>query len=150
MITWKALSYIQYVFSNINEPWVITGGCSAFLNGCNYYPKDIDIITTKKGANEIKDIVESTNGSSIPLTRSQSVKSHYYSFEKYNVSIEIMGDPQNFVVGEWKKNTTWMQAIQEVECFDMKLNVTSLDYEIDINFLLGNEQRVDLIRNNLS
>lgn len=145
MVSLKTLEYIGQSLVDLHEPWAITGGCSVFLHGCTRNPTDIDIITSRSGVKAIKKLLDNVYIGFLPISTKENVRSYFFSTKKYGTTIEVMGDPSNFVHAQWKENAAWRKAIRKTNYKGIPLNMTTLDYELYINSLLGNSERVALI-----
>lgn len=142
----NALKFISDSLIGVEEPWAITGGCSTYLQNCQHKPNDIDIITTLKGVEILKEHL-SRNNRQIKESENQNIRSHYFSINRHGVTIEVMGNPYNYIRGKWVKNDFWEESIKSITYQGIPLKVTTLEYEIKINEMLGNVKRVKQIRN---
>jgi hypothetical protein len=134
----ETLEKLSSKISSINEPWAITGGCNLYLKGLTGQTRDIDIITTKKGVEQIAEIVFDNQNHKVNRTTKNNVTSYFIRFKIEKMDIEVMGDPENLVNNEWIVNNIWEKFICHHKIENITIPLASINYEIFINCLLGN------------
>ncbi len=145
MLDLKAANIALSKINLISERWAITGGANLFYRGALDLVNDIDIITTKSGVVEIANILNLNINDNLPIrkTTSGNVKSYFIKITCDTVDIEIMGAPENIINGQWVSNSFWNDEVEYIQLSDcIKLPLTTLNYELEINSQLNNKTRV--------
>jgi len=135
------------IINNISDSWAITGGCNVFIRGCSSTADDIDIITTRFGASLIFEAMKNYVTRDLYYSEVKKLKSYFFEALVDGVKIEVMGDPENKINEKWVKNTLWFKAIEYLTIDETPIPLTTLDYELNINRILNNQERVNAIEN---
>ncbi len=126
--------------------WAITGGSNIAIRNRTFLANDIDIICDSSVMSEMLELIFDC---SYPTEKSTSgnIRSYYFSGEMASVSIEIMSDVENCVLGNWIKNEDWVQQIEKHWCLgEFQLNLMSIKYEKAINKMIGNTRALNRLR----
>ncbi len=144
----KIISVVKkvcFILNDVDESWAITGGCNVFLRECTQTVDDIDAITTRVGALLIFEAMTDYITRDLSYSEVKRLKSYFFEASIDGIRIEVMGDPENKIDGKWLKNTMWSQAIEYLTLDDTHVPLTTLDYELNINRMLNNQERVKII-----
>ncbi|MCR8632223.1 nucleotidyltransferase domain-containing protein [Paenibacillus radicis (ex Xue et al. 2023)] len=134
--------------SNIN--WAITGSTSFALQGLHYDPEDIDIQTDKKGAYEIESLFMDHVRRHVGFSSSGFIRSHFGELIINGISVEIIGDIEKIVDGEWEKVPNLNEIKQLVRVFNLELPVLTLEYEAQAYEKLGRKDQAETLLKHIS
>jgi hypothetical protein len=81
--------------------WVLIGSSSLALEGMKIKPKDIDILTTKKGAFEFNKVFKKWEIESVKFKESKFFRSYFGEFKIEGVRVEVMGKLERKIEGKW-------------------------------------------------
>lgn len=144
------VSFIASKLESIESPWAIVGSSNLYVRGIADSANDIDIITDKKGVEEIYQTIQGDKKFSFERTMHENVSSVFFSTVINDILIEIMGDPHNYSNGKWVPNLLWTGAVEKLDISGASVFLTNIEYELKINTLLGNQERVQLIERYIS
>lgn len=144
------LNLFSHLTIEMDELWAVTGGYNLALRGLKNCTNDIDIITTKNGAYKAQDILKNFIIKNVSYNISSSICSYFGKALFNNYQIEIMGEPKNLIDGDWKLNSEWINSIELVEIYGVNIPLTNIEYELSINKLIGNINRVKEIKNGIT
>lgn len=122
--------------------WAITGSANLVIRGLKDSANDIDIICS---IDVLHQVVESQLGLSVPRQKTQceAIYSYFVSFPLMGATIELMSEVENFVNGEWIKNSFWDQCIEVYKISPkISVNCMSIRYEKYINAHISNTEVV--------
>lgn len=95
--------------------WAIFGSVSLALQGVNVEPRDIDILTDKKGALKIRNALKDYEFKEIKFREDEwkkkregikepiKIKSYYGELEINGIKVEVAGELQKFINEKWTK-----------------------------------------------
>ncbi len=126
--------------------WVLVGSASLALQGVKIKPKDIDILTDKKGAFKIGKLFEEYRVRIIPvkLSHSKLFKSYFGKFKFKDVKFEVMGDLKERIGNKWVSCSARLKSPKIVKFNGMKVPVSSLPEQLRSYSKLGRKK--DVIR----
>jgi hypothetical protein len=81
--------------------WVLIGSSSLALEGMKIKPKDIDILTTKKGVFEFNKVFKKWEIESVKFKESKFFRSYFGEFKIEGVRVEVMGKLERKIEGKW-------------------------------------------------
>lgn len=112
-----ALDYFLKRISNAEIEWVLVGSTNLALQGIEIQAKDIDIVTTKDGANKIEDLFKKDLTKKVEYSEAERYKSYFGKLEIKGIKFEIMAE-LNFKTekGEWIQS----ESLAKKEHFDYK------------------------------
>jgi len=140
----KALKTIHEKLKSANVNWVLGGSTNLALQGVNINPRDIDILTDKKGAFIIEALLKDFRIRKVEFTKSEKIASYLGKFMVEGVEVEVMGDVQIRTERAWAKPLSpWRKKILKTE--GMEIPVTPLDVELEAYRRLGRMDRVQKI-----
>lgn len=111
--------------------WVLVGSTNLALQGIEMQAKDIDIVTTKDGANEIAELFKKNLTKKVDYSETERFKSYFGKLEIKGIKFEIMAELiYKSEKGEWIKS----ESLVKKEYFDYKqfkvpVNPISLEKE---------------------
>lgn len=147
MIDPDYISTLQRIKDKIpNVEWVITGSTGMILQGMSLDPNDIDIQTNEAGANAIERTFSDNVVREVEFVENDDIRSHFGELEINGIKIELMGDLQKKINGEWEKPIDINKYKEIVEIDGNEFPVMSLKYEYYAYLRLGREKRAKKIR----
>lgn len=127
--------------------WAVTASTNLALRGIPVEPSDIDLVTDESGAYGIEKQFEDSVIE--PVTSSKSVEkrinSHYGALVIDGVRVEIMGDVEHFVDGEWTPTADVSDSREFVALDGHEVPVMPIEHERKGYRELGRDERVRLI-----
>ena len=81
--------------------WVIVGSASLALQGVQVRPQDIDILTTRGGADAINAQLKEYETKEVRCRRSALFQSHLGDFEVHGVKVQVMGQLKVKIRSRW-------------------------------------------------
>jgi predicted nucleotidyltransferase len=131
-----ALKTIQEKIKNEKIKWALIGSTNLALQGIKIKPKDIDILTDKKGAFEINKLLKEYEVKSVRFSNSKLFGPQYFGeFKIGGIKVEVMGKLKK------KKLVTKI-----VEIDGMNLPVVSLKEELKAYETLRREKDFNKIK----
>jgi predicted nucleotidyltransferase len=128
----EALRVISRVLKDRDIEWVLVGSTSLALQGVNVDPKDIDILTDKRGAYEIAILLKEYEIQPVTFSRSELFASHFGKFNIQGVPVEIMGDLEILTDGSWVNVTAdRLQSKHKCKIGDVEVPVSSLEKQLE-------------------
>jgi hypothetical protein len=142
----KALKIINQKLKGKKIKWVLVGSTSLALQGVKVTPKDIDILTDKKGAFKIEKLFKKYKVGVIPvkLSHSKLFKSHFGKFKLDDVKFEVMGDLKEKRGDKWVSFSARLESPKIIKIGGMKIPVSPLKEEL--KFYQKLNRKKDLIR----
>jgi len=145
----KVLRIIVSRLENKGINWVLGGSLNLALQGVEVTPRDIDLVTDKKGAFKIGELLKDYEIKKVGLTKSEKISSYLGKFCIEDLEVELIG---NFRAktskGEWAKSfKPKHKVILKME--DMKIPASPLEVELKAYEILGRVERVQNIRETL-
>ena len=122
----KALEIIYSKLKNKNIKWVLAGSLSLALQGVKIRPKDIDILTDKKGALLINKILKEYEVRPVRFQRSEFFESYFGEFRINDVKVEVMGNLREKVGDKWVSLSKRLKTPNFVKVGKIQLPVSSL------------------------
>jgi len=127
------LEKVTKELETVKAQWAVTGGANLFLRGCKDKTKDIDIITTENGFDEIlKKLGIDKFQRPYEKRESESKKLRsYYTLHKIDgTDIDIMAEPEVLINGEWEP-LNWTDKIEKIKLpdTDTEIYTTNIEYE---------------------
>jgi len=105
MITRKFNKVLKILSEKLNRiDYVIVGSTNLALQGVNVKPKDVDILTDKKGAYSINERLKEYETLNVEWRKSKRFNSYFGKFNINGVEVEVMGELHNNIppVEVWK------------------------------------------------
>jgi predicted nucleotidyltransferase len=142
----EAIKFIVSRLENKKIKWVLIGSASLALQGVKIKPKDIDILTDKKGAFKIEKLFEEYKVRifSVKLSHSKLFKSYFGKFKFKDVKFEVMGDLKEKAGNKWVSFFARLKSPKIVNLEGMKISVSSLQEQLRSYSKLGRKK--DVIR----
>lgn len=127
----KVIKMIHGKLTGSDIVWALTGSTSFAIQGLDVVPKDIDIQTDKEGAYRIEELFSEYVVERVKFKESELIRSHFGKLVIDGIDVEIMGDIQKKVDGNWEPPVNLPQYILFVDFQGLKLPVLSLEYEAE-------------------
>jgi hypothetical protein len=108
----RALEIIYSRLKNKKIKWVLAGSSSLALQGVKIRPKDIDIITDKRGALLMNKLLKEYKVKPVKFQRSEFFESYFGEFKIDGVKIEIMGNLKE------KRGKKWISLLKRIKSPD--------------------------------
>ncbi|MBT3394557.1 MAG: GNAT family N-acetyltransferase [Waddliaceae bacterium] len=140
----KALKILVEKLKEIN--WVLIGSASLTLHGIDIEPNDLDIKTDVDGAKKANELLKEFVISPVKYSESNMFGSYLGKFKIEGVDVEVMGDLEYNVAGEWVSFKHAHNLNTFVEIDDFKVPVPYLEDITEAYKVLGREKDVDKIR----
>jgi hypothetical protein len=122
----KALEIIYSKLKDKKIKWVLAGSLSLALQGVKIRPKDIDIITDKKGALLMNKLLKEYEVKPVKFQRSEFFESYFGKFKIDEVKIEIMGNLKEKRGKRWVSFSKRLKSPDFVKIGEIKLPVSPL------------------------
>jgi len=139
MISNKLLIALKTIHEKLKDEkinWVLIGSTNLALQGIKIKPKDIDILTDKKGAFEINKLLKEYEVKPVRFSNSKLFGPQYFGeFKIRGIKVEVMGKLKK------KKLVTKIVKID-----GMSLPVVSLEEEFKAYEALGREKDFNKIK----
>lgn len=130
----------------LHQKWVLTGSYRLFLDGAIIYPKDIDILTTIKGVNQIAEIFKESVIRPPSSSIKNDIKSYFCQLKIDGVSFDIIGNMNSLIDGQWKRIPNIRQKPIVLKNSKMNIPVFHLDYEYKVNDSINRSNIKDIIK----
>jgi hypothetical protein len=142
----KVLKIINQKLKGKKIKWVLVGSTSLALQGVKIRPKDIDILTDKKGAFKINKLLKEYEVEPVKLKwwklKNQKILEYFGKFKIEGMNVEILA---NRKLGKKQKFLKRKFVFRKFIKFNrMKLPVAPIEEEVKVYSQLGREK--DLIR----
>jgi predicted nucleotidyltransferase len=142
----KALKVIDQKLRDKKIKWVLVGSTSLALQGVKIRPKDIDILTNKKGAFKINKLLKEYEVEPVKLKwwklKNQKILEYFGKFKIEGINVEILA---NRILGKKQKFLKRELFFRKFIKFNgMKLSVAPLEEEVKVYSQLGRKK--DLLR----
>jgi len=94
MISEEIKEALKTICKKLNKgiDWVLVGSANLALQGVDVIAHDIDILTDKKGAFSIGELLRDYEVKGIGYKKSKKYASYFGQFEAKGVKVEVMGD----------------------------------------------------------
>ncbi|WP_247729469.1 nucleotidyltransferase domain-containing protein [Halovivax limisalsi] len=144
--TREAVRTLRDRLADASIEWALTGSTSFALQGVPLDPDDVDVQTTEAGAYEIEVRFSDAVVDPVSVAESSTIRSHFGAFELDGVRVEVMGDLQKRVDGEWEPPVDVSAHREYVSLAGEPVPVLSLSYEAIAYDRLGRDERAELLR----
>jgi len=115
------------------------------LQGIDISPRDIDILTDKKGAFQIQELLKDYEIKKVELTKSEKLCSYLGKFQIMGLEIEVIGNFQAKTPnGKWTKPLS-PKLKTTLKLGNLKIPVSPLKVELEAYKILGRAERVQKI-----
>lgn len=125
----EALDIAMQYLPQVEEPWALTGSANLFLQSVRIVPRDIDLISTTKGAYAIQDVLRDFVVSPIQFRVTGNLRSRFGQFVIVGQRIEVFSDIQNKIDGQWVDHRDWQSNVGKIRYRIVSIPALSLDYE---------------------
>lgn len=142
----KCLRYILKNLSGVSYPWAVIGGANHVLQGIPVKLRDIDIITTKEGFDDLSVRFEDFVVEEPAYRETDNLRSWFAVFIFNGVRFEVMANVENKVGKDWQSHGNWHEHIVPIQLNSFEVPCLTLDFEEKIYQMLGNDQRVGMIK----
>ena len=113
-----------------DEPWAITGSMNLCLRGVKIHPRDIDVITTIRGADIFSGRIPGKCELPFGTRQTDSIRSYFGVLSLNGVSIEIMADAAvRSYTGQWMSLSEWFNNLEFLTIAGFTVPLTSLEFE---------------------
>lgn len=141
----EILKLLENRLSKVNISWALTGSTNFALQGLAYVPSDIDIQTDRKGAFEIESLFKDFIVKKVTFSTNRLIRSYFGELNINGIPVEIIGDMEKLVDGEWEKAPKINEIKQYIIVGDLHLPVLSLQYEAKAYQKLGRVDKAEAI-----
>ncbi|WP_249865258.1 nucleotidyltransferase domain-containing protein [Paenibacillus konkukensis] len=140
---------MQFIYSRLAATelnWALTGSAGLAYQGLPVQPNDIDIQTDEAGAYAMERMFASYIAKPVAYSSNGRIRSHFGKLLVDGIEVEIMGDIEKLVDGQWEKTPPLASIKRIVQAGDMRLPVLSPDYEAEAYRKLGRFEKAEMIR----
>lgn len=145
----QPLKSISELLSNVPDNWAIVGSMNHYIQGLNLVPKDIDIITTKKGIFVIEEALQKYSIKKVNYYEKDTIRSFYGKFSIASMNVELFSEIENRIDNKWNKHPDWKASIIHCRLDNIVFPLLSLEYESYIYKILGMKERERKILNKI-
>ena len=149
MIPQTHLKVLRKLYERLKDSdvdWAVTGSLGFALQGVPVEPHDIDIQTDREGAYKIEHLFSEFVVRPVKFRESERIRSHFGALRIDGIEVEIMGDLQKKVEGEWEQPVDVRRYRRFVEIEGMKIPVLDLEYEYRAYLKLGRVEKAEMLR----
>ena len=145
-------NYIEVVkvlcekLTGLNINWALTGSTSFIIQGMSFMPNDIDIQTDKIGAYEIEKFFKKYVKRKVECSSTEKIRSHFGQLEISGIRVEIMGDIQKCVNGQWEEPVDINKHKKILKYQGMEVPVMDLKYESKAYEKMGRIEKAKLLK----
>ncbi|MFE5322203.1 nucleotidyltransferase domain-containing protein [Paenibacillus sp. NPDC056579] len=107
------------------------------------------IQTDKNGAFEIQSLFKEHLKREVTFSTTNNIRSYFGELNINGVSVEVIGDIQKLVDGEWELAPILNEIIRYISVDNIVLPVLSLEYEAEAYRKLGREEKANIIKEHL-
>lgn len=144
MINQKIINTLRAIIKELKGKkirWVLVGSTSLALQKVKIKPKDIDILTDRKGAFKLNKLLKKYEIRPVKFGRSEIFKSYFGEFRINDIKIEVMGDLEERINNKWTTlSKRLMIPPKIVEIKKMKIPVSSLMEQLEAYKKLGRKK----------
>ncbi|PTX47507.1 hypothetical protein C8P63_1514 [Melghirimyces profundicolus] len=126
--------------------WVLTGSLAFALQGLPFQVRDIDLQTDREGAYRMEKLFSDGAVRNIRFSSRERIRSYFGEFRWKGVRVEVMGDLQKRVGGEWEAPVDLLRHRRWVVWERCKVPVLSLEYEYQAYRKMGRLEKAERIR----
>lgn len=141
-----ALDALLSRLDGLDHPWALTGSTSFALQGLDLKPDDIDVQTDRAGAHAIEGCLETGRIEPVHWRLGDRIRSWFGRFELEGVQVEVMGDIERRVDGEWLGPIDVMNHRLTIPWRGYHIPVLELAYEARAYEQLGRTTRASQLR----
>jgi len=127
-----ALKLLTKKLEGKNIKWIVVGSLSLALQGVKIKPKDIDILTNRKGAYRINSILKEYEVKPVKFEKSKIFSSYLGKFRIKKVKVEVMGNLKARVNGKWVSLMSRLKHPQYVKIKNAKIPVSRLEEQLKV------------------
>lgn len=122
--------------------WVLVGSTNLALQRINVTPHDIDILTDKKGAYSINELLRDYEIKKVEYRESENLASYFGEFRIEGVKVEVMGDLRiKHPDGTWYVKLVTRSA-RNAKIGEMEIPLQPLEKELEGYKILGRVEKV--------
>ena len=142
----KVLKLLDEKLRNQKIRWCLVGSASLVLQGVKIKPKDIDILTDKKGAFKINKLLKDYEINPVKFGNSELFESYLGEFEINGIKIEAMGNLKEKIDNVWVSASKRLASQKIIKLNEMEIPVSSLREQIQSYEKLGRKKDCMKIR----
>jgi len=149
MIDERYLNVVEILLSNLrnlNHPWTVTGSLGLRLQGIEVTVHDIDLQSTKEGVFAMELALGEYVVHTVKFLESKIIRSYFGELKIAGIKVEIMGDVQKALGGEWGSPVDLAASIHWVKLRGWSIPVLDLEAEYRAYRMLGREEKAEKIR----
>jgi hypothetical protein len=137
--------------SGMREVWALTGSLGLRLQGVPLEVHDIDLQTTRVGAFEVEQNLESYIVQPVSFFEGGRIRSYFGRLELGGVEVEVMGDLQKKLPdGRWDQPPDLEVLLSTVAWQGRTIPVLDLVYELEAYRILGRQRTAKRIARRLT
>jgi hypothetical protein len=142
---WDKFTFFIERVGNEKIKWALTGSYRLFLEEEGIIlPKDIDILTDKKGAESIKELFEEYVTKPFSYSTSGGIKSYFGQLKIGGIDFDIMSEVFNKVDGKWIGIPN-LEYVEYLTLFKKSIPILPLEIEREVSEILNHKEKIDAI-----
>jgi hypothetical protein len=146
------IKFLIVELKDIKEPWVLSGSAAYILaTKAAGRPKDVDILTTKKGAKDIYGWIKGYSKSGEPRQKETLPKTEpgskpikfrglYCKYSLLGFDLEVIGDLDMWAGDRWIKYFDLKSAPSYIDVAGVKCPIVPFDKELNNYLITGRSQ----------
>jgi hypothetical protein len=146
----ESLKTFYNLVSKENIDWILSGSFSLVIQGVDVKANDIDIVTDKKGAEQLDQLLSKYRTKALEYSSTSEFRSYYSHYLINGVKIDVMGNFQYMKKDGLWSNSRHKGITHEIEFEGMHLTLFSLEEELKEYEELGRMDKVKKIREKLT
>ncbi len=123
----EVLKIINRKFKNQKIKWVLTGSTNLALQGVRIKPKDVDILTDKKGAFKINKVLQEYEVKPVKFNCSKIFESYLGQFKINSLKVEVMGNLKEKLNNKWIFVSKRLVSPKTIEIKKMRIPLSDLE-----------------------
>ena len=129
--------------SQLQDDFFVIGGSALILSGLPINDtKDIDLLTSFRDANKLKELWGERELNYIPIETTR-FKSNFARFQFDSLDVEVMGDLEVYSKGQWRKVA--INSFKMIPLTGSQIKVPTLAEQVRILQLFGRQKDIDKI-----
>jgi len=126
----EVLKFLCEELRDTNVKWVLAGSLSLALQGVAVEPKDIDVLTDRRGAFETNRVLKKYEVKKVEYSQTDKISSYLGVFEIDDIKVEVMGDYKEREDEKWISLSRRLRTPKIVEIDGFKIPVSPLEDQL--------------------
>jgi hypothetical protein len=126
----QALKLLFGMLETSSVHWVLAGSFSLALQGIAVDPRDIDLMTDRRGAFRINAILKNYEKKKVEYSETENARSFFGVFEIEGVNVEVMGDYEEKQGNKWVSLSKRLVNPRIIKVDGMRIPVSPLEDQL--------------------